>query len=456
MSIRRPRHPYRVGLLLLVVLALAAADLVIGLRAGDRRPAFNATTRPPLARVVPPGPAGTPVTSATQRRSDALTALLATRANAVLHRDRGRFLATVDTSVPAFRRAQQRLFDALSTLRFASWSYELDAPATGRRVPDPVRFRGATELYAPRTVVVLYRLASYDAAPTSTRAGLTFLRRGTRWLLAADSDFDGTAAGTQREIWDFGPLTTVAGPHTLVIGLPSERRMLGRLRTEAERDIPLVSSVWGRGWPQRVAIVVPANQRQLATIVNKPYRSLSRIAAVATAELGGSGPTAAVGNRILVNPANVDGLGALGWHVVMTHEITHVATRAVTAAAAPTWLVEGFADYVAYRSTPVPDTSAAPDLTTDVRAGQLPSSLPADQAFTGTNPKLAQAYEQAWLAVRLIATRTGTAGLLRFYRAVAASPTPVIALRSALNAELGVTPAGFVTLWRAYLRATLS
>lgn len=435
-----------------MVVALTAADLLVGFRMGRGQPADGPTARPPLARVVPLRPVESPVRSAAERRSDALTALLDARAGAILRRDRAGFLATVD---PAFRREQQRLFDALSVLRFASWRYDLDAPVTGRAVPNRGRFRGAVETYAPRTVVVLYRLSSFDGAPTSTRAGLTFVRRGAGWLLGADSDFDGTPAGTQREIWDYGPLTTVSGPHTLVIGRPSDRRMLNRLRAEAERDIPLVTSIWGPAWPRRVVILVPDSQRQLATIVGKPYGSLSNIAAVATAELGGSGPTSAVGNRILVNPATISRLGTLGWHVVLTHEITHVATRAVTASAAPTWLVEGFADYVAYRSTPVADSAAAPDLTAALLAGHTPSHLPPDEAFTGTNTILAQVYEQAWLAVRLIASRAGTAGLLRFYRAVASRADSTSALRAALAREVGVTPGGFVVLWRSYLRTAL-
>jgi hypothetical protein len=453
---RSHRRPLWIALLVLVLAVLAGAAAVTASGLRQAGPAAGLGSRFALARVVPPQTVS-PVRSASDRRSDALSALLASRAAAILHRDRVGFLATVDPAVPAFRRSQSRLFDALSTVRFASWRYDVDAPANGRKVPDPGRFGGAAETYAPRGVVVLYQLATYDTAPTSTSAGLTFVRRGARWRIAADSDFDATPGRTQREVWDYGPLSTASGPHTLIIGPVAGRRQLNRLRTEAERDIPRVTSVWGRGWSQRVVIVVPASQRQLAAMVNKPYPSLSRIAAVATAEVGGSGPTAAVGNRILVNPANLNRLGALGWQVVITHEITHVATRAETAAGAPTWLVEGFADYVAYRSTKVPVAAAAPGTRAAVRAGHLPVGLPTDQAFTGTNPNLSQAYEQAWLAVRLISSRAGQDGLLRFYRAVAGASAAhrETAYATALGRELAVSPSGFLALWRNYLRATL-
>ena len=433
-----------------VVLAiLAGAGLVAVTRSGRTPQATSSTPRPPLARAVPPAA----VESAADRRSDALNALLASRASAVLHRDRAGFLASVDPAAPAFRRSQQRLFDALGALRFSSWRYDIDASAPGRAVPNPARFRGATETYAPRTAAVRYQLASYDVAATSTRVGLTFVRRGARWLIAADSDFDRTTAGTQREVWDYGPLTAIRGPRTLVIGRPADRQLLYRLRAEAERGIPRVTAVWGRGWASRVVIAVPASQSELAAILRKPYGSLSRMAAVATAELGSLGHTAAVGNRILINPANVDRLGALGRQVVITHEITHVATRAATAAGTPTWLVEGFADYVAYRSARLPVAAAAPELRTAVRADRIPRELPADRDFAGSNPRLAQVYEEAWLAVRLIADRAGPGGLLRFYRAAASGPG---GLAAALASELGLSPAGFTALWRRYLIAELS
>jgi hypothetical protein len=441
----------------LVVALLAGAGAIASrYRTGER--SGSPLGRLSQARVVPPEPATAPLGSAAARRSDALSALLATRASAVLHRDRVRFLAGVDNALPAFRRSQERLFDALSGLRFSSWRYEIDAPAAGRRVPDPGRFRGAAEVYAPRGVVVLYQLAGYDTAPTSNQAALTFLRRGSSWRLAADSDFDRSANGTQREVWDYGPLITVSGSSALILGRPSARRLLVRLRAEAERDIPRVNAVWGLGWSRRVVIEVPGSQQELADILHRQFGSLSRIAAVATAELGGSGRDAAVGNRILVNPATASRLGALGQQVVITHEITHVATRAVTAAAAPTWLVEGFADFVAYRSAAVPVTVAARELRTAVRTGHVPSGLPTERDFNGTNPNLAQSYEEAWLAVRLIANRAGSAGLLRFYRAVAGASAAdrAGALSAALAATLGDTSAGFTALWRRYLTTTLS
>ena len=57
--------------------------------------------------------------------------------------------------------------------------------------------------------------------------------------------------------------------------------------------------------------------------------------------------------HVFVNPDVTRGLKGAGAQVVMSHEITHVATDAATSPVDP-WLLEGFADYVALRDVPLP------------------------------------------------------------------------------------------------------
>ena len=56
----------------------------------------------------------------------------------------------------------------------------------------------------------------------------------------------------------------------------------------------------------------------------------------------------------------------------MTHEITHVATRSVTAVGTPTWLVEGIADYVGFKGTSTSVRFDASELAREVDAGRQP------------------------------------------------------------------------------------
>jgi hypothetical protein len=159
---------------------------------------------------------------------------------------------------------------------------------------------------------------------------------------------------------------------------------------------------------------------------------------------------------VAINPGPFRSLSDFGRQVVLQHEITHVATRDVTSTNTPYWLAEGFADYVGYLDSGATVRSAARELGADVRAGRLPKALPSERDFAGDNPRLAQSYELAWLACRLIAERVGRDGLVRFYRAVsAASGTPAAALTSSMRAELEMTPAEFVAAWRVHLRRDL-
>ena len=99
---------------------------------------------------------------------------------------------------------------------------------------------------------------------------------------------------------------------------------------------------------------------------------------------------------------------------------------------------------------------AARELRAEVRRGLLPADLPGEDDFRGTAPRLAQAYEMAWLACRLIAEQTSPAHLVRFYRAVGDSTEPTeVAVAAAFRDVLSSTPDSFVRAWRGYLRAQL-
>jgi hypothetical protein len=185
---------------------------------------------------------------------------------------------------------------------------------------------------------------------------------------------------------------------------------------------------------------------------------LSQIAGLAIAELGdpelGEGPT---GERIVLHPDVFTGLSPSGRRLVLTHELTHVATRRATGPAVPIWLAEGYADHVGYAGMSLPLSVTAARVQADVRAGRVPDRLPVDADFDPANPALAQAYEQAWLVVRLLADRYGQDGLLRFYRAVGREreADPAGAVERALRSELGSSTAELTAEWRAALQRDL-
>ena len=197
-----------------------------------------------------------------------------------------------------------------------------------------------------------------------------------------------------------------------------------------------VTAVWGRDWAQRAELVVAADDGELGRLLGGGS-GLEEVAAVTR------------DSQVFVNAAAFRLLSDAGRRVVTTHEVTHLATGAVRGRGVPTWLIEGFADYVGYLHAGVPLRLAAIELTDEVRRGQVPSRLPDEGAFDGGRQP--SAYEQSWLAVSLLARTHGQREVVRFYRAVAAGSS----LQRALPLLLGISLSQLTTDWRADLLARL-
>ena len=383
-------------------------------------------------------------------REGAVHDLLAARSNAVLRHDRAAFLATVDPLATAFRTRQAALVDALARVPIATWSYTLD----------PRSERSGTAALDRRTrwagdVALRYRLDGGDPAPALRRQHLTFVLHSGRWYVGADDP----GLRTQRDLWDDGPVVTARRPGVLVLGHPSSAPLLADLARETEQAVSRVTALWGPGWSRRVLVVVPSSQAELARLV-PGAGALDQVAALATADLeppaagDHPGPARPVGDRVLVNPPVFARLGTLGRRVVLAHEVTHVASRTASGASVPTWLVEGLADWIGYSGLDVPLSVSARELQADVRAGRLPDRLPTDAAYDGSDPRLAQTYEQSWRAVSLIASRYGAAALLRLYRDLGRDGRAG-ALDRVLHRDLRLSLAGLTQAWRQQLRREL-
>jgi len=429
---------------LAVVLALALGTAVAVGAGWPSRPASGA------AGVQAPGPA---VPDLPAQRAREVHALLAGRARAVLAHDRAAFLVGVDPRAPAFRARQAALFDALAQVPLRAWAYTVDAGRT--QPPDAVLDARYGTWWGPR-VVLRVALEGVDDDPAESEQALTFVQRSGRWYLAADDDFSARGSATAREVWDGGPVTVVRGTHSLVLGHPGSLVEMHRLAEDVDAAVPRVTAVWGPGWTQRVAVVVPADEAELGRLVTATG-GLESLAAVTVAGPVRGG-TARGADRVVVSPAKLALLSPAGRQVVLTHEAMHVATRAATTRSTPRWLSEGLADHVGYLGTGVPVGLAAQELRDDVRAGRLPAALPADADFRGDNPQVSSAYEQAWLAVELLVGTYGQDRVLALYRDVGARPgeDPAGALEQALRIQLGIGVAELTTAWRVFLGGQLA
>ncbi|MGW1993548.1 hypothetical protein [Embleya sp. NPDC001921] len=441
---------------LIVVCALAQLGAVLGV---TRFIADTVTDAPPRAHSEASKTPGRTTADGDEQHANArriaIGALLERRSSAVLSRDREAFTNTLDPQNAEFRQSQTGVFDNIAEVPFAGWEYEVVTPDAFELSATRESALGAPVLTAH--VDLLYRITGHDVAPVRVPQYLTFVLRAGTWYLAADTDGAATGMRTPAQVWDLGPVTVVQGAHSTVLGIGT-RDVMREFADIADKAVPRVSAVWGESWPGRTVVVVPGTQAQMARLLGAEPGKYAKIAAVTTGERGAAADAAAA-DRVIVNPDAFRELGDLERRVVMTHEITHVASRAFTRAWTPTWLSEGFADYVGYLDSAQTMRTAAPELRRDVKAGKMPVRLPADASFETTQEDLPQAYEMGWLACKLIAERWGEAKLVDLYRTVGAERPPGVdapdsasALASAMVSVLGTNPDSFTRTWLDYLR----
>lgn len=383
-------------------------------------------------------------------------ALLARHGAAVMKHDRAAFMADVDPATGAadFRVSQQQVFANLMKLPLASWNYHLEGETDAKGAEAAASRRFGTDAVIVR-LSLSYAFRGIDRIPTHHDLWWTFVRDDGHVVVAADDSLAQAGGQSWQGPWDFGPLVVRQGAHSLVIGHPDAAHALDGIRSTVDAAVPVVTSVWGSDWSQDVAVIVPSSDEELQAQAGQSTGASLTVAAVAVSD-GQDVVTGDVyGQRLIVNPVALRQLSPVGQQIVVRHEITHIAAAPATSAASPSWLIEGFADYVGNLHSGQPVTTTATELTADVRHGRVPNALPTADAFS-TEGQSAQAYEGAWLACRLIAHRAGQDGLVRFYRLVGDSPLASSAAVSAgLRRVLHETTAQFTAQWRRYLVAEL-
>lgn len=295
---------------------------------------------------------------------------------------------------------------------------------------------------AAATVDVSWRAsASSGLDPAVARTSTIVMR------IAPQADGALSLVGAERAkgdvpIWLLGDVTVdPAGAATVVRidggdgSLPVDD-MTAAARTAVERAVPGVEG--------GLTIVSPRTQGQMAAVVGQGTDAIAQIAAVST---GIAGDSTAQDPVVVLNPAVFASMDRRAAQVVLTHEATHVLTRAVGTQVA-NWVVEGFADFVALRDDTAPLSISAGQVLAEVRAGRLPRALPADTDFGSTQHGLGAVYESAWMAFRLLAADRGEADVVAFYqRAMRGEP-----VARALRATCGLSVGELTSEWRAYLQ----
>ena len=358
-------------------------------------------------------------------------------------RDRAAFDAEVSRRDPSFADRARLLFTNLGEVPWQSLELRVQA----RTAPVPSRLRGILGPdAASRPATVRWRLAGETASAEHT-VWLTFAAQDGRLRLAGTDPPQGTDTPADttapQPIWWTGPVRVAssAGVTVLTGSGQSPRVWLDRAVRAADEVRHRVSAGAAGHWAGDLVVEVPASRPAFEAVLGADPGSYAGIAAVTLAE--GPGHAAL---RVVVNPEVTRTLAPLGVAIVLTHETVHVATRS-TDSAAPTWMVEGFADEVAMTANPGAAAGAAAPLLERVRANGPPTALPGDEEVLAGAGNLDVSYAEAWLACRYVSRTWSPQALQRLYTALDHGRS----LDEAVAATLGGDGASFTRGWRAFL-----
>lgn len=285
------------------------------------------------------------------------------------------------------------------------------------------------------SVQASYRLPM-DTAATHMEVAFTFVT-GTDGVQIASIG----GHGDRSPLWMRAALRIKKVGRTLVLdagAVPAAR--YSTLAQRAVRDVNRVLP----GWRGNLIVEVAADEQQMDSVLNAQQPTYANIAAVTTTVDGSLLPGTPI--HVFLNPRVFGTLKTEGAQIVLSHESTHVATDGPLANM-PTWLLEGFADYVALDHAGVPVSTAAGQILERIRKHGLPAHLPSAADLDPTAGGLGATYEEAWLACRYLGAAYGEARLVAFYRAVDRGTKVGTAFRSVL----GVSQQQFVAGWRADL-----
>ena len=287
------------------------------------------------------------------------------------------------------------------------------------------------------SVATTWRFGGFDQTPARSEVAFGFRTEGDTVVIT-----DVGGEGLRTPVWMSGPVEVRRTSRWLVVA--AQDADVDRYAQLAARALPVVTSVV-RDWRPRLVVEVPGDLQGLDEALHASSGEYSGIAAVTTTSDGTTGPDAPT--HVFVNPEQFDAIEGVGAQVVISHEATHVATDGPDSLA-PTWLVEGIADYVALRQVDLPLSTTAGQIIAQVRREGPPKALPGAEEFAAGRPRLGAVYESAWVACLVLAQRRSGEQLLRLYEELSSGGR----LSSNLRRVFGWSNDDLVNAWVDQLR----
>ncbi|MCA1707052.1 MAG: hypothetical protein LC808_28810, partial [Actinobacteria bacterium] len=339
----------------------------------------------------------------------------------IMSRDRAAFLETLDRSSSAFVQRQENLFDWMKPVPLSS--YELTATwdryGDMVRPSDVARYPEASEVAIPVTEE-RYAIAGFDPQRAAEDIFYTFVKVEGRWLIAEDTDLDDLSFYSARHLWDFGPIDVDRSRHFLLLSHPCDGSSDGTtggcqpfsqgVVDIAERSLQRTESLWSLPWKDHVVILVPGSSDELSRIIQATFE-LDDFVAFAYSTVDVEGGYAYTGHRIILNPSSIAGRGEMETMQILSHELTHVASRPSAGPFIPIFIEEGVAEYVGYGGRP-----SLSFFDERVAAGLFDRELPEDFEFlTGGGTAIYNSYQEGQSAVRFFVNSYGLKTFLRLY-----------------------------------------
>ncbi|NLE79051.1 MAG: hypothetical protein GX610_05615 [Rhodococcus sp.] len=354
-------------------------------------------------------------------------------------------------AAPSFVASESARAANVSRIDFSDWGYEL---VGGDHDVDSglAAALGVDEVWAP-SVRLRYAIAGVDEVSTRKTISPTFVRRGDSWTLLDDRTSGEFA--TWRGPWDFAPVVTRRvdtgdGATSMVIGHPGNESMIDRLARELGPAVANVTELWGADWSRSALVMVTSSAQEFTSLVGADHDG-AHIAAVSVSDAPTPGDSAVGGQRIVFSPAAAERLTDDSRRAVLRHELTHVAARARTVDGSPMWLLEGYAEYCAHRSTEDSARDIAPTLAARIDAGRKPDALPENSDFAQQGEDGSVAYETAWSITAFVADEFGEDSLTELYLALATGSSHEDDVDERLTETLGLEKDAFVERWSEWL-----
>ncbi|MET7395467.1 hypothetical protein ABZS66_18440 [Dactylosporangium sp. NPDC005572] len=428
-----PRRSY---LWPVLTLLLVFSMLMALLGAGAAAWALRGTDDPPIAASwvdMRPDVGGKAIQGVLQRHADA-----------VKNKDLAAWMADVDDTDATFARKHKQLFENLTKMPFAELRFERAAKPPrkiGGQLPSQLfaRYHAAVHVEA---VSVVHRIQGVDSKPVATPWLPVFGYADGRWRIAGEATGDDLPTGANGQPWDAaGPVAVKRSDHVVAVVSADDADRADQLLKLAEDGLRQVATVRPSGWDGKVFLTAIQDKRIFDTYFAESPDRVAQVAAIAVPYYDRipewvNSPTFA-STRVVFNPTELTAQTEELAHD-LSHEFAHAAMGPVTGPHTPRWVVEGFAEYVAFKGATVSASGIRQAL-----GNLVIGSFPTDQQFYD-EPRN---YVSGWLACRMIAEKYGQAKLIAFYEAF----QRLSEVDSVSREVLGVAATDLETSWRDYV-----